>query len=457
MSTNTSDIPLTITEITDLSEARRRLRRSGGYVEPELPAFIIERNREIFGDVLTASQVVERTITEVRRDGDKALDRFGEAYDRRPPGGPLEVTREAIEAAWSATDPELQRAMQTTADRVRAFHERQPAQSWIEPGELGIFGQIRRPLARVGNYAPAGTAPLPSSLLMVAIPARVAGVEEIIVCSPAGPDGSCHQIVLAAAYCAGVDRVFAVGGAAAIAALAFGTETIPAVDKVVGPGNIFVALAKKQVYGTVDIDQIAGPTETLVIADDSADPELVAADLLAQAEHDVVASAILITTSTRLAREVKIHLEQQLHQIDRGQIAGQSLARNGLMVTVETLDQAVDLANAYAPEHLCLLVRDPWSLVPSVKNAAGIFVGEQSPEALGDYTAGPSHVMPTGGSARYSSPVNVQDFQKIISVIGANDRAVETLGPATITFAHAEGLGGHAAAIERRLKRTNHS
>jgi histidinol dehydrogenase len=419
-----------------------------------LPDFIVERNREIFGEVLTASQVVERTIAEVRRDGDAALHRFGELYDRRPPGGPLEIPREALEAAWNATDPGLQSAMQTAAERIRAFHTRQPAQSWIEPGELGIFGQIRRPLARVGIYAPAGTAPLPSSLLMVAIPARVAGVEEIIVCSPAGPDGTCHQIVLAAAWCAGVDRVFAVGGAAAIAAMAYGTESVPAADKVVGPGNTFVALAKKQVYGTVDIDQIAGPTETLVIADATAEPELVAADLLAQAEHDVVASAIFISTSAELVDAVQEQLNRQLDELERGSIARQSLERNGVAIIADSLETAVDLANAYAPEHLCLLVSDPWSLVPKVRNAAGIFVGEQSPEALGDYTAGPSHVMPTGGSARYSSPVNVQDFQKIISVIAANDRAVAELGPATIAFAKAEGLGGHAAAIERRLRRS---
>jgi histidinol dehydrogenase len=381
--------------ITDLEVARARLTRTSGYAEPPLPDFIVERNREIFGETLTASEVVARTIAEVRRDGDAALHRFGLAYDRREPG-PLEVPQAALEEAWEAIDPDLRSAMETTANRVRAFHERQPSQSWIEPEQLGMFGQIVRPLQRVGVYAPAGSAPLPSSLLMVAIPARVAGVEEIIVCSPAGPDGLCHQIVLAAAHIAGVNRVFALGGAAAIAAMAYGTESVPSVDKIVGPGNLFTSLAKKQVYGDVDIDQLAGPTETMVIADESADVELVAADLLAQAEHGETSSAILITTSKALGEQVRDELDAQIEHLPRGGIAAASLRENGSIIVVDDLATAIDLANAYAPEHLCLLVNDPWSLVPSIRNAAGIFVGEQSPEAIGDYTAGPSHVMPTG-------------------------------------------------------------
>ncbi|MEJ7837408.1 MAG: histidinol dehydrogenase [Thermomicrobiales bacterium] len=440
--------------ITDLETARHKLTRTGGFAEPELPEYIVQRNRDIFGETLSASEVVARTIAEVRRDGDAALNRFGLAYDRRP-AGPLEVPRAAIEAAWSATDPGLQRAMEVTTDRVRTFHQHQPSQSWIEPEELGIFGQIVRPLNRVGIYAPAGSAPLPSSLLMIAIPARVAGVDDIIVCSPAGPDGSCHQIVLAAAYIAGVDRVFTVGGAAAIAAMAYGTETIPAVDKIVGPGNLFTTLAKKQVYGDVDIDQLAGPTETMVVADAGANAELVAADMLAQAEHGETSSAILITTSPTLAAKVQEELGTQLEYLQRGSVAEEALRRNGAIIVVDSPGTAIELANAYSPEHLCLLTNDPWSLIPSIKNAAGIFVGEQSPEAIGDYTAGPSHVMPTGGSARYASPVNIRDYQKVISIIAANDRAVAELGPATITFANAEGLTAHAAAIERRLKPTD--
>jgi histidinol dehydrogenase len=288
---------------------------------------------------------------------------------------------------------------------------------------------------------------------MTAIPARVAGVEEIVLCSPAGADGEVSPLVLAAAEVADVDRVFAVGGAQAIAAMAFGTESVPHVDKIFGPGNIFVVLAKRRVYGIVDIDQLPGPTETLLIADESADPELVAADLLAQAEHDPMASAILITSSPMLAHAALEEIPVQLVTLERAEIAGQSLASNGMVVLVPDLETAIELANAYAPEHLCLLLRDPWSLVPKVRNAGGIFVGEDSPEALGDYTAGPSHVMPTGGTARFSSPIHVAEFTKVISVIAANRQAVRRLGQATSRLARAEGLTAHARAIERRLEK----
>jgi len=288
---------------------------------------------------------------------------------------------------------------------------------------------------------------------MTAIPARVAGVREVIVCSPPGLDGEISPLILAAAEVAGVDRVFRAGGAQAIAAMAFGTESMPQVDKIYGPGNIFVVLAKRRVFGLVDIDQLPGPTETLLVADDSADAELVAADLLAQAEHDPMASAILVTTSTELAEAVFSELPRQLATLERAEIAGQSLAANGIITIVPDVATAIDLANAYAPEHLCLLLRDPWAVVPLVRNAGGIFVGEDSPEALGDYTAGPSHVMPTGGTARFSSPIHVGEFTKVISLAAANQRALRRLGPATSALARAEGLTAHARAIERRLSR----
>jgi len=288
---------------------------------------------------------------------------------------------------------------------------------------------------------------------MTAIPAKVAGVYEVIVSAPPRHNGGVAPVILAAAKVAGVDRVFSIGGAQAIAALAFGTESVPHVDKILGPGNVFVATAKRQVFGVVDIDQLAGPTETLLVADDSADIELVAADMLAQSEHGVDSSAILVTTSVDLADQIQGEIEKQVETLSRGDIAWESLMNNGVVVVVNNLVDTMSVANAYAPEHLCLLVRDPWSLVPTVRNAGGIFIGESSPEALGDYTAGPSHVMPTGGTARFSSPVNVSDFQKVISVIAANDRAIDALGAATITLANAEGLGGHAAAIERRMRR----
>ncbi|MCD6029230.1 MAG: histidinol dehydrogenase, partial [Thermomicrobiales bacterium] len=275
----------------------------------------------------------------------------------------------------------------------------------------------------------------------------------IVVCSPSGPGGAISPLVLAAAEVAGVDRVFRIGGAQAVAAMAFGTASVPHVDKIYGPGNIFVVLAKQRVFGIVAIDQLPGPTETLLVADTSADPELIAADMLAQAEHDPMASAILITTSPGLADAVLEELPRQLATLERAGIAGQSLAANGLVVLVPDVETAIDLANHYAPEHLCLLLRDPWSCVPLVRHAGGIFVGEDSPEALGDYTAGPSHVMPTGGTARFSSPINVAEFTKVISVVAANRAAVRRLGPATSALARAEGLTGHARAIERRLER----
>ncbi|MEA2594332.1 MAG: histidinol dehydrogenase, partial [Thermomicrobiales bacterium] len=349
-------------------------------------------------------------------------------------------------------DPQLVTALEVAAEQIAAFHRKQLRTSWIDFTPEGALGQIVRPLERIGVYAPGGTAVYPSSVLMAAVPARVAGVSEVFVCSPP-TGGQVSPLILAAAKVAGVDRVFQVGGAQAIGAMAYGTASIPHVDKIFGPGNIFVVLAKQRVYGTVAIDQLPGPTETLVVADDSADPAITAADLLAQAEHDVMASAILVTTSEELATEVERELREQVATLERCGIAGASLTANGLIAVVPDVETAIDLANAYAPEHLCLLLRDPWQAVPLVKHAGGIFVGEHSPEALGDYTAGPSHVMPTGGTARFFSPLHLGDFTKVISVAAANRRALDRLGPATIALARAEGLTAHARAIEKRLER----
>jgi histidinol dehydrogenase len=285
---------------------------------------------------------------------------------------------------------------------------------------------------------------------MTAIPARVAGVEEVIVCSPPNTNGAISPLILAAAAVANVDRVFQVGGAQAIAAMAFGTASIPHVDKIYGPGNVFVVLAKQRVFGIVAIDQLPGPTETLIIADDSANPELAAADMLAQSEHDVMASAILLTTCESLADAVQVELGNQLPTLERCEVARQSLAKNGAIAVVPDVETAVALANAYAPEHLCLLLQDPWKVVPLVRHAGGIFIGEETPEALGDYTIGPSHVMPTGGTARFSSPIHIQDFTKVISVASVNKQILDELSPASIALARAEGLTGHARAIERR-------
>jgi histidinol dehydrogenase len=449
MQTETAAMPRVI---RDVDAARRELTRRRGFEETELSSRMQDGIRRVFGADLTAEQVVDRILSEVRSEGDAAVSRYAAALDGDT-DAQFEVPRSAWQDALAGLEPALRDALRLAAEQIAAFHRKQLRTSWVDYSDEGALGQIVRPLDRVGVYAPGGTAIYPSSLLMTAIPARVAGVQEIVVCSPGGPGGAISPLVLAAAEVAGVDRVFRIGGAQAVAAMAFGTASVPHVDKIYGPGNIFVVLAKQRVFGIVAIDQLPGPTETLLVADTSADPELIAADLLAQAEHDPMASAILITTSPGLADAVLEELPRQLATLERAGIAGQSLAANGLVVLVPDVETAIDLANRYAPEHLCLLLHDPWSCVPLVRHAGGIFVGEDSPEALGDYTAGPSHVMPTGGTARFSSPINVAEFTKVISVIAANTTAMRRLGPATSTLARAEGLTAHARAIERRLER----
>ena len=407
--------------------------------------------RRVFGADLTAEQVVDRILADVRDEGDAAVLRYTAAFDgaaprtsrsRKPSGRPR----------CDGLDPELQDALRPRRRADRAFHRKQLRTSWLDYSDEGALGQVVRPLERVGVYTPGGTAVYPSSLLMTAVPARVAGVEEIIVCSPPGQDGRVSPLMLAAAEVAGVDRVFRIGGAQAIAAMAYGTETVPHVDKIYGPGNIFVVLAKRRVFGIVDIDQLPGPTETLLVADDSADPELVAADLLAQAEHDPMASAILITTSPMLADAVLAELPLQLADAGAADIAAAVAGR-------QRPDRA-SCPTSRRPSTWRTATRRSTSAcccatlvcVPLVRHAGGIFVGEDSPEALGDYTAGPSHVMPTGGTARFSSPIHVAEFTKVISVAAANHRALRRLGPATLTLARAEGLTAHARAIERRLE-----
>jgi histidinol dehydrogenase len=439
----------TIRVVRDVAAARAALTRRRGFEETALPERIRLGIRRIFGADLTADEVVDRILRDIRAEGDAAVRRYTREIDGAEPVT-LEVPRDDWDEAFAGLDDDLVEAMEVAADQIATFHRKQLRTSWIDYTPEGALGQIVRPLERIGVYAPGGTAVYPSSLLMTAVPARVAGVGEIFVCSPP-VGGKVSPLILAAAKVAGVDRVFQIGGAQAIGAMAYGTATIPHVDKIFGPGNIFVVLAKQRVYGTVAIDQLPGPTETLVVADDSADPAITAADLLAQAEHDAMASAILITTSARLAGAVERELVDQLASLERSGIAGASLAANGLIAIVPDVETAIDLANAYAPEHLCLLLRDPWQAVPFVKHAGGIFVGEHSPEALGDYTAGPSHVMPTGGTARFFSPLHLGDFTKVISVAAANRHALDRLGPPTIRLARAEGLTAHARAIERRL------
>ncbi len=449
MSSEPEAAPIELRVIRDLDEARLALTRRRGFEEIELSEQAKSGIRRMFGEDLTASQVVDQILERVRRGGDSEIQRLTELIDGSAPVH-LEVPRLEWKSAFDELDPALQSALTLAADQIAAFHTHQKVTSWIDYTSEGALGQIVRPLERIGVYAPGGTAVYPSSLLMTAVPARVAGVEEVVVCSPPH-EGTVSPLILAAAHVAGVDRVFQIGGAQAIAAMAYGSESVPHVDKIFGPGNIFVVLAKKKVYGTVAIDQLPGPTETLIVADDSAGPVITAADMIAQAEHDPMASAILISLSADLVSAVSTELKRQLETLPRQAIASASIQNNGIAVIVESIEDAMDLANRYAPEHLCLLLHDAWSAVPLVKHAGGVFVGEHSPEALGDYTAGPSHVMPTGGSARFFSPIHLADFTRVISLAAANEKAIKRLGAATTTIARAEGLEGHARAIDLRM------
>jgi histidinol dehydrogenase len=442
----------TIPLYTDHSLARRGLlsRQPSGSARP-LPASVRASVRRIFGADLTPAQVAARVLADVRLRGDDALLEYTRLID----GADLdqiEVTDAEMETAWDLTPLKLRDALERAADRVRSFHQCQPRQSWMDwHADGGALGQIVRPLNRVGIYAPGGSAPYPSSLIMAAVPARVAGVSQVLVATPPLRNGSVNPSILAAARIAGVHHVYKIGGAQAIGALAYGTESVPQVDKVVGPGNVFVVAAKQLVFGAVGVDQLPGPTETVIIADDGANPAWVAADLLAQAEHDPLASAILLTPSVALAHSVQSQVECQIASLSRHEIIAESLLHHGGIVLVQDLDQAVQLANEYAPEHLCLLIREPWSLVGRISNAGGIFVGDFSSEALGDYLVGPSHIMPTGGTARFSSPLNVWDFLRITSIFAPSASESRSLSDSGVTLAEAEGLTAHSGALRRRM------
>jgi histidinol dehydrogenase len=432
------------------SEAQATILRRRGLEDMDIPPAMAARLRDVFGEPLTPAQAVERIIAAVRREGDAAVRRFSQAFDGIAVAQ-LELSHDEVQAAYARVPAPVVEAMRIAAERVERYHRQQVRRSWLD-FQSGL-GQIVRPLERVGLYAPGGRAAYPSSVIMSAVPARVAGVDEIVLCTPPQRDGQPHPAIVVAADIAGVRRIFRIGGAQAIAALAHGTESVPPVDKILGPGNLFVVLAKRAVYGQTGIDQLPGPTETLIIADESADPAEVACDMLAQAEHDPMASAIALVTSHRLAEQVRQALEEQLAPLERREIAAQALEANGGIVVVESLDQALELANAYAPEHLCLLVRDPWALVGRVRHAGGVFLGSHSPEVMGDYVAGPSHIMPTGGTARFSSPLSVDDFIKTISVVALRPEDMHRYGPAAAELARAEGLTAHAAAVERRQRR----
>jgi histidinol dehydrogenase len=443
-------MPLAI--YSDPETARTTVLRRQFFDDVAIPPSLQASLDGIFGAGTTPALAVERIISDVRSHGDEALRRYSREIEGVELSG-VAVEQDEMDQAVAAVDPELIAALRQAAERIERFHAKQTRQSWVDWSDEGALGQIVVPLERVGIYVPGGTAPLPSSLLMAAIPARVAGVDEIVVCSPPHSEtGTVAPVVLAAAAIAGVRRVFKLGGAQAIAAMAYGTESVARVDKIVGPGNLFVVLAKRAVYGAVDVESLPGPTETMVIADAGADPRLAAADLLAQAEHDTIASAIMLTPSPELAAAVQVEVGRQLEELSRADIAALSLERRGGIVIVPSIEEAIRVANDYAPEHLCLLVDDAWRYVGLVRNAGGIFLGERSFEVLGDYIAGPSHIMPTGGTARYASPLNVDDFRKVISLVGLNERALQATGQAAARIAEAEGLTAHANAVTLRLQ-----
>ena len=410
-------------------------------------AALKQRLKKMFGTD-DPEQVVRQIIDEVRKRGDKALFDLTLKIDGAKLTS-LEIKKEQITSAYQEVAVELISALKLAAERINSFHSAQKDKLWHELTGTDS-GQLIRPLERVGIYVPGGTASYPSTVLMTAIPAKVAGVNEVILVTPPKKDGAVPSATLVAADIAAVDRIFAVGGAQAIAALAYGTRSIPRVDKICGPGNIFVVLAKKLVYGVVGIDGLQGPSEVLIIADERANPEYCAADLLAQAEHDPLASAILITTSSRFADEVNREATQQLESLPRRDIAAESLNR-GMIVVVNSVDEAIELANLYAPEHLCLMVEDATSYLDRITNAGCILIGDSSTVVLGDYVAGPSHVLPTGGTARFSSPLNLTDFIKFINTIMVDEAGLKQLGQAASIMARAEGFDAHARAVEKRL------
>lgn len=408
------------------------------------------RRLEIVKDV---EESVADILANVRDRGDEALFEYalrfdGVDFNKKS----LEVSRAELKTAHKEIDENLLNILRQSGENIRRFHQKGAPRSWLTWEEDGVvLGQRVLPLQRVGVYVPGGRAAYPSSLIMGVVPAQVAGVEEIVVVTPCDAEGNVNATILATAYELGVDRVFRIGGAHAVAALAYGTESIPRVEKIVGPGNIYVATAKKLLYGQCGIDMVAGPSEVTIIADDSADPGIIAADLLAQAEHDPLASSILLTNSETLAEKVVVNVAEQVAGLSRQEIIKSSLANYGGIILTHTLEQSIALCNDIAPEHLGLHVRDPWTLMGKIRNAGAIFLGSYAPETVGDYWAGPNHILPTNGSARFFSPLRTDDFVKVSSVISYTKEAIEKNGEKIMVFANAEGLDAHANAIKKRM------
>ena len=419
-----------------------------GKDEEEFFKQLEERNGETDKKV---TAVVSEIIENVKKNGDDAVKAYTEKFDGKLPQY-YEVPRDLVNDALTEADPEFVNALLDAVENITDFHNRQKSQSFVNTKDNGvILGQRVRGLERVGLYVPGGTAAYPSSVLMNAIPAKIAGVKEIIMVTPPLKDGTPNKDILVAAAVCGVDRIFMSGGAQAIAALAYGTEEIPKVDKIVGPGNIFVATAKKLLYGVVDIDMIAGPSEILIVADDSATPKFVAADLMSQAEHDKLASAILVTTSEELADKTNVEIERQMQELSRKEIIETSLSNYGAMIICETKEQACDIANRLAPEHLEVIFENPMEYVGKLDNAGSIFLGNYAPEPLGDYYAGPNHVLPTSGTARFFSPLSVNSFEKRSSFIYYTEDALRDAKDDIVLIAEKEGLTAHANAIKVRF------
>ena len=412
-------------------------------------------NEEIFARVepaVNVEQIVADIIADVRARGDEALYYYCEKFDRAKLTA-LEVTPEEIEEALSLVEPEFLDILREAAVNIRAFHEKQVRNSFIINDRDGIvIGQKIIPMERAGLYVPGGTAAYPSTVLMDSIPAKIAGCGELVITTPPNAQGKVNPVILAAAHVAGVDRIFKVGGAQAIAALAYGTASVPKVDKIVGPGNAFVAEAKKQVYGTVSIDMIAGPSEILVVADGKSNARVVAADLLSQAEHDKLASAVLVTDSEALANDVSAELERQIPLLPRAEIARASIDNNGKIIVADDLMRAIDIANEIAPEHLELCVDNPFDYLDAIRHAGSIFMGRNCPEALGDYFAGPNHTLPTSGTARFSSPLSVDDFVKKTQYTYYTRDALAKVAGKVAYFAEKEGLSAHARSATARLE-----
>ena len=413
--------------------------------------FIAELNARAGETDRRVTEAVSEIIENVKLRGDEAVRDYTIRFDGKAPEC-FEILKEEIEAAYNSRTQEFITALENAAANIRAFHEKQMESGFMMDGALGVrVGQVVRGLNRVGVYVPGGTAAYPSSVLMNVIPAKIAGVNEIVMVTPPSADGTANPNILAAAYIAGVDRVFLVGGAQAVAALALGTRSIPKVDKIVGPGNIYVATAKKLLYGVVDIDMIAGPSEILIVADDSARADFMAADMMSQAEHDVLASAMFITTSESLAQDVVKELERQSALMSRCSIIRKSLEDYGMIMVYDTMQDAIDLANELAPEHMELVVRDVDSWVGKIYNAGSLFLGAYSPEPVGDYYAGPNHVLPTSGTARFFSPLSVNSFVKRMGVIQYSEAALEKAKDDIVLLAETEGLTAHANAIKVRF------